>query len=186
MARIPNGSAEAIAPLMGKLKLPSQERLKCLFAYSEDTGSLTWKVTRAGNAVAGKAVSSLDGSGYIRVMVDGSRYKAHRLIWKIITGHDPADEIDHKNGIRTDNRKCNLREASTGEQPQNRFIRSDNKTGVVGVCWDKKKGKWVAQVRANKKRVFSGCFSDFNEAHAAYLKHRAIHQEFQPIPRELA
>lgn len=64
-----------------------------------------WNKNWAGNEASGSG-----SNGYVSVRVDDFRYQAHRLIWKVHTGYDPRGVIDHINGIRDDNRICNLRD----------------------------------------------------------------------------
>lgn len=107
--------------------LPSQEYLIECFYYDPDTGILVWKkrpiehfynhqsFCRWNTMFSGKTAGhkSKDRYGfYLSVRVNISTYKAHRLIWKIVTGTDPCGEIDHINGIKTDNRFINLRDAT--------------------------------------------------------------------------
>ena len=46
----------------------------------------------------------------------------------------------------------------------NRKIRSDNTSGIVGVCWNKKYNKWMSYICAYGKRKTLGYFEDINEA----------------------
>lgn len=39
-----------------------------------------------------------------------------------------------------------------------------NKSGVVGVNWDKSRGKWMASIRFKGHRYYLGRFSDFEDA----------------------
>ena len=52
--------------------------------------------------------------------------------------------VDHKNLDGLDNREENLRPASYSQNNANQRIRSDNTSGVKGVCWDVKSRKWVS------------------------------------------
>nr|DAH54577.1 MAG TPA: homing endonuclease [Caudoviricetes sp.] len=42
--------------------------------------------------------------------------------------------------------------------------RRDNKSGIVGVCWDSKDNKWKAQAFQWGKVIYLGCYDDFFEA----------------------
>lgn len=53
-----------------------------------------------------------DGGRYISLRIKGVVYSVHRLLWKLHTGADPRGVIDHINGIRDDNRICNLRDVT--------------------------------------------------------------------------
>jgi hypothetical protein len=150
-------------------EMPSQEYLKECFEYNEFTGILTWKQRprehyssdtnfigsnkRFLNKIAGTPKGKM---GYLSVKVHDNSYAVHRIIWKLVTGNEPSYEIDHINNIRDDNRWCNLREASSSENGRNRLMRSDNTSGVKGVCWDKESGKWLAQIWYNNKNMKVG------------------------------
>jgi hypothetical protein len=167
-------------------QLPPVELLRQLLAYDPDTGALTWlprpldmfggdvRICGTWNTrYAGKpALNCVDaGHGYRVGAVLGRSYLAHRVAWKLSTGGDPSDELDHINGDRTDNRRCNLRVVSRLENQKNTALRSNNKTGVVGVYWHKVAGKWCATLG---NRVI-GRFPTFKAAVAArrYAEHRA-------------
>ena len=96
--------------------LPTQDRLHELFDY--ENGQLIRRV-RAGNRMPGTVVGSITQGGYLKVELEGSCYRVHRLIWKWHHGTDPNDLIDHINRDRTDNRIENLREATSSENNQN-------------------------------------------------------------------
>ena len=118
------------------LKMPSATRLRLLFRYNKRIGILISRAT-------GKPAGGLkDKRGYQTVRIDYVLYQTHRIIWKLVTGHDPAHTIDHRNGNRSDNRFANLREATPSQQQMNHKLRKDNTSGVRGVY---RKGKrWSA------------------------------------------
>jgi len=86
---------------------------------------------------------------------------AHRLAWFYMEGEWPTGHINH---IRDDNRWVNLREVSNQENHKNQSISINNKSGVIGVCWNKKARKWHAQIKVNYKAISLGCFSDIHNA----------------------
>lgn len=72
---------------------------------------------------------SLDSRGYLRIKIDGKEYRAHRLAWLFVNGEFPLGNLDHINGIKTDNRFCNLRIASVAENSWNVGKRPHNTSG---------------------------------------------------------
>lgn len=149
--------------------MPTQKELKRLFHYDPETGLFTRLVFASSNAPAGVIAGTTEIQGYISIRIDKKSYKAHRLAWVIMTGEWPENQVDHINHIRDDNRWVNLREATNQENQQNASVRSDNVSGVPGVFWENSHGKWVAQIKANKKRRHLGYFDDKFEAICARL-----------------
>jgi hypothetical protein len=62
----------------------------------------------------------------------------------------------------------NLEMTSRSKTCMKRGIRTDNKTGVRGVCWDKQKNKWLAQVGGGVFRSSRGLFDTKEEAISFY------------------
>jgi hypothetical protein len=59
---------------------------------------------------------------------------AHRVAWALVTGAWPAEDIDHKNGRKDDNRFDNLRLASKRLNQENlRRAQKNNPWGLLGV-----------------------------------------------------
>jgi len=145
----------------------SQERLKSLLNYDQETGIFTCLVSRGRNAKVGSIAGTVDPKGYVRIKIDGQQYKAHRLAWLYVYGDLPPDQMDHINRIKTDNRIGNLRLATQAENQQNRSMRSDNTSGHIGVSWYKSAEKWQAQIRINHKQINIGYFANLQDAIAA-------------------
>jgi hypothetical protein len=152
--------------------LPSLERLNELLSYNEFSGILTWKILSAtsranigfNNKCGGKVAGTIGAKGYIMIGIDKIYYLAHRVIWKMKTGIDPVDIIDHENTKRSDNRWLNLREAANGSNIQNSKLRKDNSSGIKGVHWDSQHKKWRAVISTNGQSQRLGRFSSIEEA----------------------
>lgn len=127
----------------------------------------------------GRAVGFLNAYGYLRVSLHGKQFMAHRVVFALTYGRWPADEIDHRNGVRADNDPSNLREATSAENKHNSPVRRSNACGHKGVYFHKCSGRWMAQIRANGKRIFLGEFSDVAVAGEAYrIAAERLHGEF--------
>ena len=85
------------------------------------------QVTR-GSSIAGSVAGCMNNWGYLQVCTKGKTYKAHRLVWLIEKGVWP-EELDHINGVRTDNRIENLREVSRKENLRNQKTRCTSSSG---------------------------------------------------------
>lgn len=105
---------------------------------------------------------SKDKDGYLVGSNNGKGVKLHRLIM------DCPDDmvVDHIRGekSRNDNRKENLRIGTKGQNRRNTKRTIRNKSGVVGVFWNKEKNKWVAQITINHKIIRLGYFINFEDA----------------------
>ena len=115
---------------------------------------------RLGNAVAG----CLNEYGYSRLQVNGKGYYSHRVIWCLLTGEFPPEEIDHINHKRNDNRMSNLRIVTHQENQKNRKMRNDNTSGKTGLSWHKRDEKWQVDIKVDGKTTYIGSFNDKAEA----------------------
>lgn len=103
--------------------------VRALFDYNPKTGELIWRRARP-HVKAGTVAGTLN-KGYIQIGFCGELFRAHRLIWLYHYGKWPTQEIDHMNGIKTDNRIENLRDVSHHVNTINR--KSFAKSGHLGV-----------------------------------------------------
>jgi hypothetical protein len=158
----------------------TQETVKKVLEYDPETGEFKriWSPTAAR---IGLPVGWVSVQGYHVIKVLNRDYPAHRLAWLYMTGAMPASkmEIDHVNGIRNDNRFCNLRLASKFQNQRNRKLNCNNSSGIKGVCWNAKGGKWDTYIHKDKKLYSAGFFIDLSDAEKAINKLRAeLHGEF--------
>ena len=98
----------------------TQERLRELLFYDEDTGDFTWKEDRNPKAQEGDVAGCLKMSGYVEIKIEGTLYYAHRLAFLYVDGSFPIKQTDHKNGEKSDNRWCNLRRVDARGNATNR------------------------------------------------------------------
>lgn len=161
------------------LSLPSAAELHALFHYDPETGKLTWKerppTTRANKCHnsrdAGKEVGAADSWGHRQVRVGGKLRAVHRVIWKMMTGQDPKEQIDHINGVYDDNRWVNLREATAQQNCWNIPLGSRIKSGHANIYAMKTKRasskKWRVIVSSAHVKKFVGDYRTIDEAIAA-------------------
>lgn len=149
---------------MTPLELPNADALLAVFDYDPATGLFVWKkrpnAKRSGR-IAG-SVSAADG--YRRLCFGRRRILAHRAAWKIVYDED-ADEVDHINGLRDDNRITNLRSASRRENQRNRRAYGQ---WPKGVYFCKRRAVFVAQITHPERKQYIGSFATAEEAHMAY------------------
>jgi hypothetical protein len=92
-------------------------------------------------------------------------------------------ELDHINGDPSDNRICNLRECSRGENCQNTRVPKHNKSGLIGAHFDRKAGRWYSQISMGGRNNRLGFFDSAEMAHEAYKSAKRRLHRFQPETR---
>ena len=169
-------------PAINEIDPEKQEHIKAVAArvnYDPATGAMTWRRMENSRSRQDRRCGSVDSDGYVSIYLrfEGRRVKvvAHRVAWFIAHGRMPEHEIDHKNGVRSDNWIENLRDVPRAVNTKNAALRADNKSGVSGVFWDTKCRAWRAQVRVSGKRHGLGRFADLDAAKAALLSFRSRH-----------
>ena len=155
----------------------TQELLRENFRYDPETGNFFWnKQTVNNNRNLVYPISCRDKDGYVIVgsVLSGKfkNYRVHRLIWIYVHG-EITHEIDHINGIRDDNRLCNLREVTHQQNMMNR-VRKKTKNQLRGIY--KVKGKtpsWAAEITCQGVKHYLGVYKTPEEANLAYEEARA-------------
>jgi len=149
----------------------TRERLIELLDYDALTGVFTRKIQKGPGRKGDPAGGVNHHVGYVYIGIDGKRYLAHRLAWLFVHGQWPAEQIDHINGVRADNRLVNLRTCSRKENARSTRLGTNNKSGFKGVSYlkqPKRKGVYVAQIVVDGRPVWLGRFHTAEDAAAAY------------------
>ncbi|WP_425281364.1 HNH endonuclease [Pectobacterium odoriferum] len=113
---------------------------------------------------SGCVAGTVSRNGYVRIVLNGRPYRAHRLAWLVSYGEWPLLQIDHVNGIRHDNRLINLRMCSHSENCQNTKIRADNISNIKGVTWHNRENKWRVSIGVSGRRIVLGMFKEIEFA----------------------
>jgi hypothetical protein len=156
------------------------ERLRAVLDYTPDTGAFVWRVTLSNRSQAGTEAGCIcPKSGYRLIGIDGTIYKASRLAWLYMTDDWPRDVVDHRNGVRADDRWGNLRAATHAQNLQNRSAQKNNTSGFKGVYFHPQSGRWRARISADGKATSLGLHETPELAHAAYCAAAAqLHGEY--------
>jgi hypothetical protein len=142
------------------------------FIADGETGRIYHRIgPRAGQ----EAFTARDPVGYLRGRVTkDTTPSAHSVMWAMHNGYWAASQglvIDHINGVRDDNRICNLRAVTHKENLRNRHQPSHAKSGVVGV--HQIGNRWQARIRVDWKHISIGLFDTKEEAAAARAEYAA-------------
>lgn len=170
---LPNRNGSYEDRVMAVKFLHAPEALRQLLRYEPETGQLFWLESRAGQHGFNKqymgreALAGKHPDGYKQGTLSGKSVLAHRVVWAVVYGAWPIEDIDHINGNRQDNRIENLRAVSRMENAHNVKRRSTNKSGHAGVYWSPSNGKWVAQIMCAGRREWLGLFTTVADAAVA-------------------
>ena len=154
----------------GALALPEEDLMKVL-QYDAVTGVFTWAVNRRGGAKAGDTAGTVNFGGYIQINALGKLHYAHRLAWLFTHGSWPAGHVDHIDGNPTNNAIANLRDVSVkvNQQNQRRPHRSNRSSGLQGVSFDARTGRWLAKISLQNRTKNLGRYVTPELAHQAYV-----------------
>lgn len=106
-------------------------------------------------------------SGYVQAQ----RGKMFLLLHRLVIGAGPDERVDHINMDPLDNRSCNLRIASAGQNAANRGAdrrRLGTSSRHKGVAWRKGRSCWGAYIHVDGKTRYLGSFKDEDSAAYAY------------------
>lgn len=164
------------------VSLPPKPALEELLDVDFGAGKLFWRHRppsmfksdydyRSWNTrMAGKPALNTMNHGYFVGRIFNKMAVSHRVIWKMYAGNEPP-EIDHINGIKSDNRLANLRGVDRIENSRNLPISKANTSGVTGVC--RFKDKWRAYIKLEYRHIHLGIFDSLDEATSCRRKAEA-------------
>jgi hypothetical protein len=160
---------------MKKSKI-TPDKIREVLDYNPESGEFRWKKRLSQGTQAGERAGGFNVMGYWQIGILAERHYGHRLAWLHFYGEWPGGEVDHRNGVRSDNRIDNLRILTHAKNAQNvTNIAKKSKTGVLGVHLDKK--KFSSKIMIDRKSIHLGSFNTIEEAHAAYLAaKRKLHE----------
>jgi hypothetical protein len=142
--------------------------------FDPQTGVFVWRVSTGQRVKAGEEAGCID-NGYRVIKLDGRMYRAHRLAWFYCHGEWPAQQIDHRNGRRDDNRLSNLRVVDNSTNMENqREARADSCSGLMGVRLHHRGHCWEARIKVKGRSRRLGSFASAELAHAAYLAAKRV------------
>lgn len=111
---------------------------------------------------------NVNKQGYVRIHVNKKTVKIHNHIMQ----SKPREIVDHINGNKLDNRKCNLRILTNGQNRANTI--KDKGYSIV-------KGKYRVRITVDKKVMTLGAYNTPEEAHEMYkLAHAYYFREYSP------
>lgn len=144
------------------------EELRKQLHYDPDTGEFRWltKPHRNGGTRKNNPAGYLN-AGYRFIRLNGRQYPVHRLAWLYMTGSWPTEQIDHRDCNRENNRWENLREATHSQNSMNRGRMKPHR--MKGTWYNRRQGKYVAEIYKDKERRCLGYFETELEAHQAYM-----------------
>jgi len=123
-----------------------------------------------------------DSNGYAARCIDlDSKKRKFVRMHIFIMGKIEGLCIDHINGKKTDNRRCNLRHVTTGQNQFNQAACRGGSSQYKGVVWHKVRKIWQAYIKINRKQHYLGIYR--NEADAAMAYNEAAINYFGEYAR---
>lgn len=132
---------------MGQSEI-SYELAHKLFKYDPVTGILIRKLTVSSRAVAGYKISTVNTAGYVVVRFESKLQYVHRIVWLMTYGSWPSREIDHIDGVPSNNKLENLRHVTRSQNLLNKSVDS-------GTYWSHRDKVWIATIQVDgvKKHI---------------------------------
>ena len=106
-------------------------------------------------------IATWNNGRYLGVSIYKTKYYAHRVIWCMVHGYWPKDDIDHKDGDPRNNRPDNLREATRSQN-----LANSERNRMRGVRWNG--AGYCARIHVEGQEIWLGSYRTVEEAKAAY------------------
>jgi len=137
--------------------------------YDPETGIVS-RIKAAGNCKAGPLKRRLNSKGYLEISINRTSYKLHRIIFWLM-GVDPTGHmVDHRSGVKDDNRWANLRLCDHSTNARNTYAHRAGKMPFM--YYSKHYSKWIVEKKhggRNGNRVCYGSFKIEEEARQCVL-----------------
>ena len=146
--------------------------------YKVIEGFETYSVSDLGNVKNNKTgrIKNVNANenGYIQVSVSKNKKKYKQMVHVFVASAfienlENKSFVDHIDNCKTNNNITNLRWATSVQNCQNRGIRNDNSSGVVGVSWEKKVNKWRSRITIDGIHVHLGLYTNIEDAKQARI-----------------
>jgi hypothetical protein len=143
----------------------TNEELHALFVYEPDKGML--------RRLNGRVPYPwrFAGAGYLVTTHAGVTYYHHRLVWQYHHGTSPP-MIDHRDGVKSNDRIENLRECTPAQNQYNSRRKATNRSGYKGVVLhpNLQARPWQAKMTVDGRRISFGYYATKEEAAQAYAE----------------
>lgn len=153
----------------GEIKCPTVVNVKDGIAYVSNMNVnpiLTFIVDEEDAPIIQNRLWNCSSNGYI--VNRGKRQNPITLLHRLIMNATPGMLVDHINMNRLDNRRSNLRMCNKSENMRNRGKQANNVSGFKGVCLDKRRNKYKAEIKNGNTKKFLGYYATAEDAAKAY------------------
>ena len=120
------------------------------------------EVDREDEGLIGQYKWRVGGKGYVVRNLPsprrGERVLLHREILERMGEEMGGKQSDHKNRNKLDNRRENLRAATSAQNNWNRKVNRVSQSQVKGVRWRAKKGRWEGEIKVEGRVVWRKAF----------------------------
>lgn len=165
---------------MSKANLTADE-LRLALYYDPETGVFLRRVNSRRRPNQMIPTGCKTTNGYTAISLRGYAYTAHRLAWLYMTGAWPENDIDHIDGVRSNNQYRNLRDVKKSTNAQNRRRQSVYKsTGLpLGVTLKRVtlEKPYAATIRVDGRKKSLGYYRTPEDAHQVYLAAKREHHQ---------